>query len=134
MNKNGLTLSLFLMIFSTDVMESVANLLMKMGLNQSGITYVGLSNIIDVMLRSASSYMIWLGIVCYLLTFFIWIGILSRVELSIAYPISSASYILVPLLAMFYLHESVGILQWLGIALIIAGIYFISRSKVGDVA
>ena len=69
------------------------------------------------------------GLVIYLSNFFLWMYILSRVDLSVAVPLASISYILIPFAAIFFLHEFVSPLRWLGLACIILGIYFISQSK-----
>jgi len=46
-------------------------------------------------------------------------------ELSVLYPIIATSYIWVSFLSMWFLHEGMDVLKWMGIASIIAGIVFI---------
>ena len=46
-------------------------------------------------------------------------------ELSVLYPIIATSYNWVSFLSMWFLHEGMGVLKWMGIASIIAGIVFI---------
>jgi drug/metabolite transporter (DMT)-like permease len=102
---------------------------MKKGLNHVGISHVGLDNACAFMFSVGFTPLVWLGILCSVASLFIWMLILSRLDLSIAFPVSSACYLFVPLLAIFFLHEEVGLLRWTGIALIVAGINFISYSK-----
>ncbi|RZD15651.1 MAG: hypothetical protein EVJ46_08945 [Candidatus Acididesulfobacter guangdongensis] len=47
---------------------------------------------------------------------------LSKLPLSIAYPLLSSGYIFVLLLSKFFLKEKVGIRRWLGVFVIITGI------------
>ena len=58
----------------------------------------------------------------YVAATFAWIWLLSRVQLSQAYPFMALSFIIVPLLSMTFLGEHVTGRYWLGIALIVAGI------------
>lgn len=128
MRKNHLTLNMFILIVMTDIGESIAQLFLKKGLNATGFTSIDLENISGFLIASASSYFIWLGLFVFLLNFFLWMAVLSRIDLSVAFPVGSTSYVFVPLLATVFLHETVNPLRWLGIALIILGIHFVSQS------
>jgi drug/metabolite transporter (DMT)-like permease len=128
MKKSQLSLTVFMMIVMTDAVESIAEVFMKKGLLLAQISTVGLENLGEVIPKVIFSPLVWLGILLYVANFFIWITVLSRVELSVAFPVGSTCYIFVPLLAIFFLHEQVGPLRWLGILLIILGIHFVSQS------
>ncbi len=130
---NGLTWKLFLVIVLTDILNSVGQLFMKKGLLHVGIDAIGWSNLQEFLGKSALSPWVWLGIGFYVLNFFLWIFVLSRVDLSVAAPVGSTNYIFVPLLAIFFLGENVSPLHWLGIVLIIAGICLVSKSGGGAV-
>ncbi len=129
MKSNSLTLKVFFLIVTTDLMDSVAQLLMKMGLTETGIGFVNFSNVTSFLARNASSPLVWVGLAFYALTFFVWIIVLCQVDLSIALPLGSTSYVLIPVIATIFLKESVSPLRWVGIFLIIAGIHFVSKSK-----
>ena len=128
MKKSGLTLGIFLLIIMTDIGESVAEILMKKGLIATGISSISMDNIREFVVMNASSYLIWAGVFIYILSFLAWIVILSRIELSVAFPIGSTSYIFVPILSIIFLNERVGTLRWIGILFIVAGIHFVSKS------
>lgn len=129
MKSSGLTLKIFLLIVLNDIGDTIAQLLMKKGLTQTGIDSVNFGNIAEFSVRNMSSPLVWLGISVFVLNFFVWIVILSRVDLSIAMPVGSTSYIFVPIAAMFFLHEHVSALRWAGIILIALGIHFVSQSR-----
>lgn len=103
-----------------DFLDSVAQVFMKKGLPVTG--------------SWPESAFFWLGILLYASNFFLWICILSRLDLSTAVPIASTNYIILPILAMIFLGEHVGPLRWLGIFFIIIGIHFISKSKPSDLS
>lgn len=117
------------MIVATDICESVAQTFIKKGLNNTGMSSVTFANLLEFMSRSASSCFVWAGVLIFIINFFIWITVLSRVDLSVAFPVGSTSYIFVPILAMIFLYEAINPVRWVGILLIIAGIHFTARSS-----
>lgn len=128
MKKGGLTLRIFLVIILNDLIDGLAQLLMKKGLIQTEINLIHFSTFVEFITRNSSSILVWIGILAYTLNFFLWIAILSRVELSIAIPVGSTTYVLIPLLASLFLNEHVSMLRWIGISFIIVGIHFVSKS------
>jgi drug/metabolite transporter (DMT)-like permease len=126
--KGVLTLKIFSLILLTDLLESVAELFFKKGALATGIENVTLANFWLFTLHIISASYLWIGIFLYILNFFVWMTVLSRLDLSVAFPTASASYILIPLLSMIFLHEKIFLLRWVGIILIIIGILFISKS------
>lgn len=129
MKSNHLTLKIFSLIVLNDIGDTIAQLLMKKGLVNTGIGSVGLGNIAEFAAKNASSLLLWLGILVYALNFFIWIVILYKIDLSIAMPVGSTSYIFVPIMAILFLHEHISPVRWIGILCIILGIHFVSQSK-----
>lgn len=61
--------------------------------------------------------------------FFNWLMVLAEADLSFAKPIASLSYASVPMLSALLLHEPVDMIEAVGVAFIIIGVCFISRTK-----
>lgn len=76
-----------------------------------------------------SSPFLWLGLSFVLVIFIIWSTILSKIDLSVAAPACSASFITVPLVSMIFLHEKISTLRWLGIFFILIGVTLVSMSS-----
>ena len=129
MKHSHLTLKIFLLIVLNDLGDTLAQFLMKKGLIATGIDAVTFGNLVEFIVRNASSVLLWAGLAVYVFNFFIWIVVLYKADLSVAMPVGSTSYILVPLVASVFLHERVDALRWVGIALIVLGIHFVSRSR-----
>jgi len=129
MKKSHLTLKIFALIVLNDLIDTLAQFLMKKGLIETGIGSVTFANLAEFASRNASSLLLWLGIIVQVLNFFVWIVILYKVDLSIAMPVGSTSYIFIPLVAALFLHEHVSLVRWAGIVLIILGIHFVSQSR-----
>ena len=65
--------------------------------------------------------------VCALAAMLTWMYVLKHYEFSIAYPLLSISYIIGLLSACFFLHEAVPISRWIGVVIIMVGVYFVVR-------
>lgn len=71
---------------------------------------------------------IWLGLALYGLSSIAWLWVLSRAQLSFAYPVLALSFPIVVALSAVLFGESVGPIQWIGVLLIIAGVSLLSRT------
>ena len=129
MKKGNLTLKVFALIILNDILDSVAQLCMKKGSAQTGISLITFHNIVEFGVRSLSSWLIWSGKIIYLASFLLWLVIIYYVDLSIAMLLGSVAYVLVPIISIIFLHEHVSPIRWFGIAFVMLGIYFISQSK-----
>lgn len=65
--------------------------------------------------------MLFFAMIFYLLA-------LSKLSLSIAYPMLSSGYVIVVLLSKIFLNEKVSLKRWLGVFIIIIGIFIIFNS------
>jgi len=68
------------------------------------------------------------GLTCYAVSVVVWIVALSRVDVSIAYPMLSVGYVVNALLAMWLFGEAVTLQRWIGIGVILVGVTLVARS------
>jgi len=78
-------------------------------------------------LPALGSLWVLAGIVCYLLSFANWLYLLRTVPLHVAFPVTNLSHALIPLGAWVLFGERFGFGRALGIALIVAGTWFVAR-------
>lgn len=83
----------------------------------------------ELAMAAVSSPMVWAGLGLYLLATVTWLMVLSRIDLSVAYPLGSMNYVLVTLFAATVLGEEVGLLRWAGILSILIGILVVARGE-----
>lgn len=129
MFKNKLTLKILLFLIFSDILETFTQFCFKKSAIPESAFHI--SNINDAVIFCKAvifSGYLWTGLLTVLLTFIIWAAILSKIDLSVAVPIASFSYILVPLASIIFLHEKITALRWTGIFFIIAGVIFVSLS------
>lgn len=93
---------------------------LKLGVN-------GLDKQHFVFAAATSPYVIG-GLMLYGLGAMVWIVVLSRVDLSFAYPMLGLTYIGVLLASALILGETVGPLRWLGTLIILTGVFLVARS------
>ena len=70
---------------------------------------------------------IFLGLVCYGLSFIAWMLVLSKMKLSVAYPSVSLVYVTVIIGSHFLFKEPISMYQVIGIVLILSGLFFVFR-------
>ncbi len=67
------------------------------------------------------------GFACYGISVLVWILALSRVPVSIAYPMLSIGYVVNAFAAWFLFGEMLSSGRWLGMGFIIVGVYLLAR-------
>lgn len=78
--------------------------------------------------KAFTSPMVILGLFLYLLSAALWVMILSKVDLSFAYPLLSIGYLLVLFVSWAFLHETISPVRLVGVVLIMLGVIFVFRS------
>ena len=122
---NPLTFSL---VLTGVLLNAAAQLFLKAGTNRIGEFAFSMDNIVPIGMRVAASPPILAGLACYGVSVIVWIMALSRVPVSVAYPLLSIGYIVNAIAAWYLFGESLGAQKLVGIAFIIAGVWLVARS------
>lgn len=110
------------------LLNASAQLLLKAGTNAIGHFEFSASNIVPVGIKLAMQPHILGGVACYVVSLVVWIMGLSRVPVSIAYPMLSIGYVLNALAAWYLFGESLTAQKLVGIGFIIGGVFLVTRS------
>jgi multidrug transporter EmrE-like cation transporter len=110
------------------LLNAAAQLLLKAGTNRIGEFSFAVENIVPIGTRIASSPHILAGLGCYVVSVVVWILALSRVPVSVAYPLLSVGYIVNAIAAWMLFGESLGAQKLIGIGFIIVGVFLVARS------
>lgn len=116
------------LIFTGVVLNALAQLLLKAGTNAVGHFEFTAQNIGTVGTRLAMNPCILGGMLAYGVSLVVWIMGLSRIEVSVAYPMLSLGYVLNAAAAWYFFGEAVGPFRLAGIAFIMVGVVLIARS------
>lgn len=118
----------FALIVAGVLLNAGAQLLLKAGTNAVGPFEFTAANAVPVGVRLALEPHIAGGIACYAISVVVWILALSRVEVSVAYPMLSIGYVVNALAAWYLFGEALGVQRWLGIGFIAIGVWLLVRS------
>jgi len=118
----------FSLVLAGVLLNAAAQLLLKAGTNAVGHFEFSAANIVPVGLRLALEPFILGGVACYVVSLVVWIMALSRVEVSIAYPMLSIGYVINAVAAWYLFGESLTALRLTGIGFIVVGVFLVARS------
>ncbi len=118
----------FALVLTGVLLNAAAQLLLKAGTNAIGHFEYSAANVLPIGLKVAQQPHILGGLVCYAISVVVWILALSRVEVSIAYPMLSLGYVVNAAAAYFLFGEDVNAMRMAGIFVIIVGVVLVARS------
>ena len=107
----------FSLILVGVLLNATAQLLLKAG-----------TNAMPLGLRLAIEPHILAGLACYVVSVVVWVVALSRVPVSIAYPMLSIGYVVNAIAAWYLLGEAVTPMRLVGIGIIVLGVFIVARS------
>ena len=113
----------FLIIFIPIIIAAIAQIILKLGLG-SATTASGLSGFF---LKALTSPVVILGLSLYGLGAILWLIVLSREDVSFAYPLVSFAYVLAIFLSAIFLKEHITPGRIIGSLVIMLGIFIIAR-------
>ena len=123
-----MTWSAFSLLFTGVLLNAAAQLLLKAGTNVLGVITLTRDNWTGEFGRMAVEPHFIAGVACYGVSLIVWIIGLSRVPVSMAYPLLSLGYVINAVAAHYLLGEAVTLGRWLGIGFIVVGVWLVARS------
>jgi drug/metabolite transporter (DMT)-like permease len=120
----------YLMIATTTLCTLAAQLILKRAVNSPAMRAELADGPLQFILGAAVHPLVWLALVLQVLGYVVWFFVLTREKLAVSFALSGAMiYILTALLAWGFYGERLSAQQWLGIALISAGVLFVAVQR-----
>ena len=120
--------SFFLILISV-AFAATGQIILKLGMNKVGQISVGsYSQLSEAIIKMLTTPLVPLGLLFYVLAASLWLVVLSRVPLSLAYPMVALGYVIVVFLSWLVLKEVVPPTRWLGLAVICLGVILVGKS------
>ena len=123
MNIIILSLILLAVFFNT-----VAQLALKTGMSQIGHFTFHCANFTPIIWKAVTCPWIILGTATYVGSMMVWLMVLSRSSVGIAYPMSSLGYVTSAIAAYYFLGEDLSMIRLTGIFVILVGVYIVAKS------
>jgi len=125
---HGMTWAAFALVLTGVLLNAVAQLALKASVNDTGIINLDMQSLLTSAASLATNLWLWLGLFCYAISVVVWVLALSRVDVSIAYPMLSIGYIVNAVAAWHLFDEPMSLGKMAGIGVIILGVYILARS------
>ena len=110
------------------LLNAAAQLFLKEGMRRIGHFEFVWNNIIPIGLQVAGNLFVIAGLTCYVVSVAVWLLVLSRVEVSFAYPLLSVGYIVNAVGGYYLFQENLSVPRITGIVIICVGVFFVTRS------
>jgi multidrug transporter EmrE-like cation transporter len=123
-----MTSSAFAFLLTGVLLNAGAQLLLKAGTNALGVISLTRDNWWDMLWKMGTQGHFVAGVTCYMISLLVWIMGLSRVPVSVAYPMLSLGYVINAVAAYYLFGESVTVTRWLGIGFIILGVWLVAKT------
>jgi len=121
----NLTITLFILVSVT--LSVVAQILLKAGMSNESVQSSLSTNVTTAISAIATNYYIIFGLTAYVTSAAVWLIVLSKTEVSKAYPYVGLGFIGTMLFAYWFLNEPLSTTKIIGTLLITLGVIVISQ-------
>lgn len=111
------------------IMGALGAILMKVGASRIGHVEIhSIAQIFNYVIKLLTTFQSLAGITLYFLSAVVWSYLLTKLDISFVQPILALTYVITPILAIFILKEYVPAIRWVGILIIIIGVFIVART------
>jgi drug/metabolite transporter (DMT)-like permease len=119
--------SITVIILTSVSLNAAAQVLMRHGMKRMGEVPFTAAAILKALPSMLSNGFLWSAFFCYVLSIILWMAVLSRVEVSLAYAFSSLGFVFVVLFSFIFLKENINLYRITGTLVVCIGIFLVSR-------
>jgi len=114
-----------LLVLCTDVCDAAVQTLLKMTINTLSPKLGSFKQVLSFVFSLVRFPRIWAVSVLSISSLSIWLIVLNKVDLNLAYAFDSMRYILTVFSSLLFLKERISPMHWAGVAAIFFGIIFV---------
>lgn len=118
----------FTLILTSIFLNVAAQLLLKAAMNHIGKFTFSIDTLLPLVWQLIVNPFLITGLFIYGISLCVWLLVLSRIDVSAAYPMMSIGFIINAIGAYYLLNEPVSLTRILGIIIIAAGVFLVTRS------
>lgn len=116
----------YILLTASISLAITGQLLMKFGMKAFG--KFPITELLTKVIPMFMNPYVFLGLCAFFISSIFWLAVLSRLDLSLVYPMVSIGYVVVALFSWAFFGETVSMLRFAGIMVICLGVILISRS------
>lgn len=120
----------YVLVIISVLFNVIAQLLLKKGVTIFEKLDFSIDTMIKLFVGIFTNIYIFSGMFCFVMSAFLWLFVLTKIQVSIAYPLGSLGYIFTAVLAYFILNEPLTMAKIIGIALICVGVYVLTKANI----
>ncbi|MCD6093865.1 MAG: hypothetical protein J7J51_03655 [Candidatus Omnitrophica bacterium] len=114
-------------LFISISLAIVGQILMKSAMLKIGEIHLRWDNLLAMLWKIFSHSTVLLGLLFFGASAFLWLVALSKIKLSLAYPMVAITYVAIPVLSYFIFKESLNPAKIVALAIIILGVILLAR-------
>jgi multidrug transporter EmrE-like cation transporter len=126
-----MTLSIVLFIISSVSLSAFAQIVLKMGMSnakvQNDLLIAG--NLFEKLFVALTNVYVVAGISMYLFSMILWLVVLSKIDVSVAYPFVGLGFIITMVLGFLILNEQISTMRVMGTILVVCGVLMVSSTQ-----
>ncbi len=116
------------LILSSVALNAFAQLFIRQGMLKIGKINLNAEQIFNMIISVFTNIYLLAGMFSYGISIILWMVVLSKVNVSVAYPFLSVGYIITAVLAYFFFQEPLTLQKIAGILIICLGVFILARS------
>ena len=121
--------TVFLLILASSLLGVSGQICLKLGIESLGtLNLSGPGTVLQTAFHVLSAPLVLAGLGCYGVGTILWLLVLSRLDVSLAYPLLALNFVLVPLAAWLLLGEAIPSWRWVGVSIVMVGVTIIART------
>lgn len=117
-----------ILLFIGIIIGVMAQISLKYGMHKHGKVKLSFRTFIKDVFKIYLNIFVIIGMLSYFVSFLLWLIVISKLDLSYAYPIASINFALVALSSKIFFKEKVSRKRWLSILVIIMGVILVTLS------
>lgn len=118
-----------LLILSSVSLNAFAQLFIRKGMLKIGSVSLAFDQLFNMVLAVFTNIYLLAGMFSYGISIILWMVVLSKVNVSLAYPFLSIGYIITTVLAYLFFNEPITFQKVVGIIIICIGVFILTQSK-----
>ena len=120
-------MNVYITIIISVLLNASAQLFLKAGMRSAKNLDFGINNLLEVIKFLSTNGYIYLGFFCYFVSVWLWLAVLKKIDVMVAYPFISMGILFTTFFAWLIYNEPLNIYRVIGIITICAGVIILSQ-------